>query len=80
MNKKFESGELLKEENEVNPQNTKEFCELKINTKTANQPKLYNFEVILTIAFSVNSKRAIMVRRWAKKYYIIVSVINSINR
>lgn len=64
---KFESGELFKEENIRNLNNTTNSCIPPINPQSTRQPKLYNFEAILVVAFSVNSKRAIMVRRWAKE-------------
>ena len=67
LNNKFGSGELSKEENTVDLKsgtNSFEFPKMPSLTK---QPILYNFEAIIAVAFSVNSKRAIMVRRWAKE-------------
>ena len=64
---KFESGELFKEENIRNLNNTTNSCIPPINPQSTRQPILYNFEAILSVAFSVNSKRALKVRRWANK-------------
>lgn len=78
LNKKFESGELSKQENTMNHELSTISRKLKLNTKTANQPILYNFEAIIAIVFSVNSKRALEVRRWAKRILVNVSVTNII--
>lgn len=68
LNNKFESDELSDEENKVNPNNGTNSSIPLISSRSTKQPILYNFIAILTVAFSVNSKRAIEVRRWAKKY------------
>lgn len=67
MNNKFESGELSKKENTINPNNGTNSSIPLISSESTKQPILYNFEAILAIAFSVNSKRALQVRRWANK-------------
>ena len=67
MNKKFESGELFKEENTINPNDGTNTSIITISPKANTQPILYNFEAILAVAYSVNSKRALQVRRWANK-------------
>ena len=64
---KFESGELFKKENTLNPNDGTNSCIITIGPEANTQPILYNFESILAVAFSVNSKRALKVRRWANK-------------
>lgn len=83
LNKKFESGELVKEEAQVNPNLSNKFGKLKINTKTANQPILYNLDALIAVAYSVNSKRALQVRKWANgvlKKYVVHGVVANDNR
>lgn len=67
LNKKFDSGELSKEENKVDPNLTNNFCKLKINTRTDNQPFLYNFDALMAVVYSVNSKQAISIRKWSNQ-------------
>ena len=67
LNNKFENGELFREENTLNPNDGTNSSIITISPEANTQPILYNFEAILTVAFSVNLKRAIMVRRWAKE-------------
>lgn len=78
LNKKFGSGELSKEENTFNPNDGKNTSIITISPEANTQPILYNFEAILSIAFSVNSKRALQVRRWANKKLLNASVICNI--
>ncbi len=66
LNNKFENGELFKEENTLNPNDGTNSSIITISPEANTQPILYNFEAILAVAFSVNSKRALKVRRWAK--------------
>lgn len=70
LNNKFESGELFKEENTLNPNDGTNSSIITISPEANTQPILYNFESILAVAFSVNSKRALKVRRWANKTLI----------
>ncbi len=67
LNNKFGSGELSKEENTVDLKSGTNSCEFPKMPSSTKQPILYNFESILAVAFSVNSKRALKVRRWANK-------------
>ena len=73
LNNKLESGELSKEENIINPNNSTNSIIPLIPSESTKQPKLYNFESILAVAFSVNSKRALKVRRWANKTLVNAS-------
>lgn len=66
-NKKFEDGELFEEEKKLDLNNSKNTRSLLINPDSKKQPILYNFESILAVAFSVNSKRALEVHRQVKK-------------
>lgn len=65
LNNKFENGELFREENTLNPNDGTNSSIITISPEANTQPILYNFEAILAVAFSVNSKRALKVRRWA---------------
>ena len=65
LNKKFESGELSKEENEKNPNDTTNSCIAPINPEATTQPRLYNLDAIIAVAYSVNSKQAAKVRKWS---------------
>ncbi|WP_296862476.1 hypothetical protein [uncultured Methanobrevibacter sp.] len=73
LNNKFDNGELSRDENTINPKKGTNSSFPLISSESTKQPILYNFEAILVVAFSVNSKRAIMVRRWANKTLVNAS-------
>ncbi len=59
--------------NTINPKKGTNSSFPLISSESTKQPILYNFEAILVVAFSVNSKRAIEVRRWANKTLVNAS-------
>lgn len=65
LNKKFERGELSKEENTVNSNKGTNSSFPLINPESTKQPILYNFDAIIAVAYSVNSIQAAKVRKWA---------------
>ncbi len=73
LNNKFENGELSDEENKINPNDATNSSIITISPEANTQPILYNFEAIIAVAFSVNSKRALKVRRWANKTLVNAS-------
>ena len=56
LNNKLESGELSRDENTINPKKGTNSSFPLISSESTKQPILYNFEAILVVAFSVNSK------------------------
>lgn len=70
---KIDNGELSRDENTINPKKGTNSSFPLISSESTKQPILYNFEAILVVAFSVNSKRAIEVRRWANKTLVNAS-------
>lgn len=60
LNNKFENGELSEKENKINPNNSTNSRIPLISSESKRQPILYDFDAILTVAFSVNSNQAIL--------------------
>lgn len=74
LNNIFKTGELIKEEVTINPNNSTNSRILIINPDSKKQPILYNLDAIISVGYRVNSKQATHFRRWAtqvlKEYMI----------
>ena len=70
---KIDNGELSRDENTINPKKGTNSSFPLISSESTKQPILYNFEAIIAVTFSVNSKRALKVRRWANKTLVNAS-------
>ena len=67
LKRKFESGELSVDENMLNPNDSKNIRIIIINPEAKTQPILYNFDAIMAVVYSVNSKQAISIRKWSNQ-------------
>ena len=65
LNNIFESGELLKSEVTLNPNDSTNSEIVIINPDAKTQPILYNPDVIISVGYRVNSKQATHFRKWA---------------
>ena len=59
LNNIFESGELLKSEVTLNPNDSTNSEIIIINPDAETQPILYNLDVIISVGYRVNSKQAL---------------------
>lgn len=68
LNNIFDSGELVKDEVTVNPNDsTISGIVIKINPEANTQPILYNLDAMISVGYRVNSKEATQFRKWATK-------------
>lgn len=68
LNNIFDSGELVKDEVTVNPNDsTISGIVIKINPEANTQPILYNLDDMISVGYRVNSKEATQFRKWATK-------------
>lgn len=66
LNNIFDSGELVKEEVTVNPNDsTISGIVIKINPEANTQPILYNLDAMISVGYRVNSKEATQFRKWS---------------
>lgn len=68
LNNIFDSGELVKDEVTVNPNDsTISGIVIKINPEANTQPIFYNLDAMISVGYRVNSKEATQFRKWATK-------------
>lgn len=66
LNNIFDSGELVKDEVTVNPNDsTISGIVIKINPEANTQPILYNLDAMISVGYRVNSKEATQFRKWS---------------
>lgn len=66
LNNIFDSGELVKDEVTVNPNDsTISGIVIKINPEANTQPILYNLDAMISVGYRVNSKEVTQFRKWS---------------
>lgn len=66
LNNIFDSGELVKDEVTVNPNDsTISGIVIKINPEANTQPILYNLDAMISVGYRVNSKEATQFSKWS---------------
>ena len=66
LNNIFDSGELVKDEVTVNPNDsTISGIVIKIDPEANTQPILYNLDAMISVGYRVNSKEATQFRKWS---------------